>query len=98
MKVFISWSGSISNEVAKVFANWLPCVLQSVGTFVSSEDIQKGAAWLDELNDALRSCCVGIVVLTKENIDAQWINFEAGAISSALGRRKLCPFLFNLNR
>lgn len=42
MKVFISWSGSKSQEVAKILKQWIPCVIQSVEPYFSSADIDKG--------------------------------------------------------
>ena len=45
MKVFISWSGPTSNRIALAFRDWLPCVLQTVDPYVSSEDIEKGRRW-----------------------------------------------------
>lgn len=45
MKVFISWSGTKSHKIGLVFRNWLPSVIQSLETYVSSEDIDKGARW-----------------------------------------------------
>jgi hypothetical protein len=52
MKIFLSWSGEVSHEVAKILDNWLPCMLQGVETFLSS-DISKGDRWTDVLAEEL---------------------------------------------
>jgi hypothetical protein len=37
---------------------------------------------------------IGLVCLTHENMEKPWILFEAGALSSKMGKAKVCPTLF----
>ena len=96
MKVFISWSGSISRQIAKSFYDWLPSVLQNVEPFMSSEDIEKGARWLSSMTTELQDCHFGLICLTPENLTAPWIHFEAGSLSKMIDRSRLVPILFKL--
>ena len=98
MKVFLSWSGDLSHRVACVFRDWLPSVLQSVKPYVSSEDIDKGTRWSTDIAKELELSAFGIMFITHENIDAPWINFEAGALSKTVEKSKVSPFLFNIKR
>lgn len=41
MRVFISWSGELSQSIAKELSEWLPSIIQSVEVFYSPEDIKK---------------------------------------------------------
>lgn len=84
MKVFISWSGELSKLVARELSEWLPSIIQSVEVFYSPEDIQKGENWDSRLTKELEECKYGIVCLTKENVLAPWVHFEAGALSKTL--------------
>lgn len=84
MKVFVSWSGELSKEVAQILKKWIPCIIQSVEVFFSPEDIEKGENWDKKISAELSNCNYGIICLTSENITAPWINFEAGAIAKCL--------------
>ena len=84
MKVFISWSGNISWKVAVIFRNWLPSVIQSLEPYVSSEDTDKGARWSTDIAKELEDSTFGILCVTKENLEAPWLSFEAGALSKTM--------------
>lgn len=98
MKVFISWSGALSHEVAVVLRDWLPVIIQATEPYVSSEDIDKGARWITDVSQELEHSRYGILCITPENVHAPWINFEAGALSKSLDRSHVVPFLFHLDR
>jgi hypothetical protein len=80
MQVFISWSGARSKAMATALADWLSQVIQAVDPWISS-DIDKGARWSPEISTRLEGSRVGIVCLTRENLDSRWILFESGALS-----------------
>jgi hypothetical protein len=98
MKVFISWSGDMSHGVAKALRDWLPSVLQAVEPYVSSEDIDKGARWSTDISKELEDSSFGIICVTPENLQAPWVNFEAGALSKSLDKSRVAPFLFGVER
>ena len=81
MKIFISWSGELSKNVAEILKNSLPLVIQIIEPFVSSNSIDKGELWDTRITQELADADFCIVCLTKENVRAPWVNFEAGAIS-----------------
>lgn len=98
MKVFLSWSGDLSHKIACAFRDWLPNVLQYVQPYVSSEDIDKGARWSTDIAKELESSVFGLMMITKDNFEAPWISFEAGALSKTIDKSKVAPFLFNIKR
>lgn len=98
MKVFISWSGNISWKVAVIFRDWLPSVIQSLEPYVSSEDIDKGARWSTDIAKELEDSTFGILCVTKENLEAPWLSFEAGALSKTMEKAFVTPFLFDIKR
>ncbi|RZJ78071.1 MAG: TIR domain-containing protein, partial [Chryseobacterium sp.] len=98
MKVFVSWSGNASHRVACALRDWLPMVIQSVKPYVSSEDIDKGTRWSTDIAQELDEATFGIICITSENINAPWINFEAGALSKSINKAYVSPFLFRMKR
>lgn len=98
MKVFLSWSGSKSHKVALTLRDWLPSVIQSIEPYVSSEDIDKGARWSTDIAKELEDSGFGIICVTKENLHAPWLTFEAGALSKKLEKSYVSPFLFDIKR
>jgi hypothetical protein len=98
VKIFISWSGHTSHKVATTLREWLKSVVQSVVPYVSSEDIDKGARWTTDIAKELEESHYGIICITRENLHAPWINFEAGALSKSIDKANVTPFLFNLPR
>jgi hypothetical protein len=98
MKVFISWSGTTSHQVAVVLREWLPSVIQIVEPYVSSEDIDKGTRWSTDIAGELHASAYGIICLTKDNVLAPWINFEAGALGKSVDKSRVSPFLVGLKR
>lgn len=98
MKVFLSWSGERSHKVALVLRDWLPSVLQSIKPYVSSEDIDKGARWSTDIAKELEDSTFGILCVTKENLNAPWLTFEAGALSKTMDKSYVTPFLVDIKR
>ncbi len=96
MKVFLSWSGHRSHQVAIVLRDWLPSVIQCITPYVSSEDIDKGARWSTDIAKELEDSSFGILCITKDNLEAPWLLFEAGALSKMMDKGAVCPFLFDL--
>lgn len=97
MNVFISWSKDYSKAVASVFRKWIKQVLQQTNPFMSESDIDLGTVPLSEIDINLQKANVGIVIVTKENKNSPWINYESGAIATALdGNNKLIPILIGV--
>jgi hypothetical protein len=49
MKVFISWSGTRSKELANALRDWLPLALSYVKPWVSDKDIGAGDRWAQSI-------------------------------------------------
>lgn len=96
MKVFVSWSKPLSHAVAELLQEWLPDVIQDIETWVSTEDISKGARWNSEINSASNSTGQGIFCVTHVNLHEPWLNFEAGALAKSVGSSLARPLLVDL--
>lgn len=96
LKVFISWSGSRSKALANALREWLPLTLNYVKPWVSDKDIGAGDRWAQSIAGELETSNFGIICITPENLQSEWILFEAGALSKSMLDAKVIPLLFGL--
>lgn len=96
-KVFISWSGELSKELASTINEWLHEVIQTIDTYFSPNDIEKGSKWDAEISKNLEASSVGLICLTPDNLNSRWILFEAGALSKTVDKSRVCTILFNIS-
>lgn len=96
VKVFISWSGDKSREVALALRDWLPGVINSIEPFVSAKDIYAGSRWQMEIASQLDATHFGIVCVTNDNQLASWLNFEAGALAKSVDSSRVVPLAVDL--
>lgn len=96
MKVFLSWSGETSRQVAFALYKWLPYILQPLRPSLSTE-ISSGERWGQVLETELKDSKYGIICLTQYNIAKPWLNFESGVLSRFIDRAWLTPLLFNVD-
>jgi len=94
MKLFISWSGKKSKSLAEIMRNWIPSVIQAAKPYFSPDDVDKGSLWYSEISKELEDSKVGIICLTRDNLEAPWILFEAGAIATTFKKSRIIPILF----
>jgi ribosomal protein L7/L12 len=97
MKLFISWSGDRSRLMALALRDWLPLVLYYVQPWLSEIDIEAGKRWSVEIAKQLEESNFGLICLTRENVESNWILFEAGALAKSLDKGAVVPFLFDLD-
>lgn len=93
MKLFISWSGQLSQEVAGILRKYLPCIIQGLEVFMSKHDLESGVRWSLRLAKELDDSNFGIICLTPDNLNSPWILFEAGALTKYADGRA-CGVLF----
>jgi len=98
MEVFISWSGERSKIFAELFHDLVKRLLHPLKPWMSSLEIQKGQRWSKEIGDRLSNDMIGVICITPENQDSQWLLFEAGAISKVIKESRVCPILIGMDK
>jgi hypothetical protein len=96
MRVFISWSGELSRQLAEAIREWLATTLPYVKPFFTPSDIEKGANWAQEISVQLKQSGFCVIALTPESLNSNWVMFEAGAISSSVDKPRICAILFDI--
>lgn len=97
MKVFLSWSQSRSEKLARALRDWLPGVIQVVEPWMSAKDIEAGSRWSKNIAEQLEASRFGIICVTPENQNAPWILFEAGVLAKSMENAYVCPYLYDLS-
>lgn len=98
MKIFLSWSGIKSKQIAQELNNWIASVVPNVQLYISYLDISSGCRWGQSIATALEEYSFGILCLTHENFRAPWILFEAGALSKHVKKSSVVPLLFGCEK
>lgn len=96
MKLFISWSGAESRQIAEALRDWLPALFESVDPYMSARDNDAGVRWGQVISGELEETDFGILCLTPTNLQAPWLLFEAGALSKAVDVARVVPLLHRL--
>lgn len=84
-KIFISWSKENSQEVAKALKKVIETEIfpeTGLQCFVSKFDISAGADWYPTIKAEIKTCDLGILCITNENVAAPWIFYEAGGMAA----------------
>lgn len=100
LKVFISWSGDLARAVAQALHDWLPDICDNVKPWTSDSDIEAGQRGLNSIEKELAGSQFGIIVVTQENLNAPWLNFEAGALSKVITtdtENRVAPLLVDIS-
>jgi hypothetical protein len=88
MHLFISWSGGRSHRLAATMKAWLESQFPDEITAFVSSDIEKGRQWFPAVESQLRNADAGLVCLTPESLESDWVAFEAGALATAVALKK----------
>ena len=88
MKIFITWSGDKSLEMAFALRDWLKNVIQVTKPFVSEKDICMGSRWFNDISNELDDTHFGIVCVTPGNKEEPWLNFESGALGKSVKKKR----------
>jgi hypothetical protein len=96
MNILISWSGARSRSIASILRASVQECFPDVTIWMSDVDVPLGSNWSFTLARILDNTQFGIICLTRENLNAPWLLFEAGALSKALDRARVVPYLIEL--
>jgi tetratricopeptide (TPR) repeat protein len=65
---------------------------------MSERDLEAGKRWNEELSAKLQETHFGIICLTRENLAAPWLLFEAGALAKSIDSASVVPVLLDVAR
>jgi len=71
-------------------------IIQQARPWQSDKDIVAGGRWAVEIGRHLSESQFGIICLTRDNMLAPWLLFEAGALSKSLDASAVTPYLLDV--
>jgi len=77
----------IRETVIEAFAD------RGIPYFLSDEDIDPGENWLNRLEQATSRASCGVIVLSEDSLDSQWVWYEAGILQGL--NKPTYPFLLD---
>ncbi|QDT94178.1 TIR domain-containing protein [Gimesia algae] len=95
-KVFLSWGGATSRDIAKETKRWMESVIQAVDPFYSDRNIESGSYFPAELIKPLEATNIGVLCLTKECLNNKWVHFETGNLFKGDTKSRVHTLLFGL--
>jgi len=96
MKVFVTWSGKLSHDIAAAVRRIFPFVLQQLEVFMSEVDIESGVPWFATIAGNLAESNYGLIIVTRENQHRPWVMFEAGALAKGISKSRVTPLLVDI--
>ena len=63
---------------------------------MSDDAIRSGARWSDAIAQSLDESDFGIICVTRDNLDAPWLLFEAGALAKRFKTARVVPLCIDL--
>ena len=97
MKLFLSWSGARSRQIANTYNKWIKYIFPTLEIYISTEDIEPGRKWRDSIENGLEETYFGMLFLTPENLESRWIYYEAGSLSKGKNDSHVIPMLYQLD-
>jgi hypothetical protein len=95
MRIFASWSGERSKAAALGLKSLLQDLFEEAVQVFISDRISPGEPWAFRLGAELEQSQFGILCLTRENFEAPWLLFEAGAVSKKFENSRVVPYLID---
>jgi len=96
MKIFIGWSGDKGKRIAELLQDWIPTIFHRIEPRLSEADMADGK-WNEELVEDLWLITFGIICVEPSSLHSQSLNFEAGALTGAIERKKIVTFLLGID-
>ena len=95
MIIFLSWSKEQSKKYAELFKKFFPHWIQTSQPWFSETDINKGVLSFTDILKNIEQADIGVIFITKENMDEPWLNYESALLASK--EKKICPVLIDID-